>query len=131
MSQEYQSGICNIGESEIRYRKRVIGYGSGLVSLALYLMLTYFNFPLVFYILLLIPVFISVHGLVQAKNKFCTSYAKTGKYNMSSEVGMTQDVLNGAKRKRDAKMANRLIGQSFLISVLLALALTALSRLFN
>ena len=90
MAQEYQSGICNIGESEIRYRRRVIGYGSGFVSLALYTMLAYFNFPLVFYAVLIIPVFISVHGLIQAKKRFCTSYAKSGKYNMSSEVGMTQ-----------------------------------------
>lgn len=131
MSQEYQSGICNIGDHEITYRRRVIGYGSGFISLALYIMLAYFNFPLAFYFVLLISVFISVHGFIQAKSRFCTSYAKAGKYNMSSEVGTTQDVLNGAKRKRDANTANRLIGQSIRLSVLITLALTALSRLFN
>lgn len=128
---EYQSGVCNIGKHEIEYRKRIVGYGSGLVGMALYVMFVFFDVPILLYPLMVIPLFISVHGLNEANNQFCTNYGRNGKYNMTSEVGMTQNVLSGAKREQDKKFALKIIRNSLIKSLLIAAVLIAASRLIN
>ena len=131
MALQYQAGQCNIGPDEISYRRKIVGYGSGFIALALYTMLVYFNFPIILYSALYIPVFISIHGLRQAKYKFCTSYAHHGKYNMSEEVGITQNIIGSAKRQKDKAYAGRLTNASLKISALATIALIAASRLVN
>lgn len=128
---EYQAGICNIGEQEVTYRRRIVGWGVGLIAAAFYGLLVFFNFPLIFYIFLLIPVFISVHGFTQANNRFCTSYAKAGKYNMASEVGLTQDVISRIKHKDDIARANALIRQSTIKTVIIVVPLVLIARWVN
>lgn len=130
-SSKYQAGVCNIGKDEIDYRKKIVGYGSAIVGAALYTLLVFFNFPLIIYAALLVPVFISVHGFNEAKNEFCTTYARTGKYNMNSEVGLTQDVLSQAKRNQDRKYANKLMMKSLKISLAISALLIGVSRLLN
>ena len=131
MASQYEAGKCNIGIDEINYRRRIVGYGSAIILAALYTILVYFNFPLITYLVLIIPIFISGHGFKEAKTKFCTSYAKSGKYNMSSDIGITQDVLSGVKRKQDIKHANLLLKQSAKTSFIILILLIAASRLVN
>lgn len=129
--QEYQAGVCNIGEQEINHRRRVVGWGVGTIAAAFYGLLVFFNFPLFFYSFLLIPIFISVHGFTQASNQFCTSYAKAGKYNISSDVGLAQDVISRIKHKDDIARANTLIRQSAIKTVIIAAPLVLIARLIN
>lgn len=131
MALKYQAGSCNIGKHEINYRRKIVGYGSATVAVALYIMLVYFNFPLIIYSALFIPVFVSVHGFREAKKKFCTSYGRTGRYNMTSDVGMTQNVLTAAKRKKDAEYSTKLLNDSMKISGVLTILLIAASRIVN
>lgn len=131
MSDEYRAGECNIGEEEVKYRKRVAGYGSALVAVALYTMLVFFDVPIVMYLLLLVPVFISVHGFNESRHGFCTSYARTGRYNMNNEVGMTLDVISQDKRDKDRKYAKKLIFDSVKLNVLITAVLIGLSRIIN
>ena len=128
---EYQPGVCNIGKHETEYRKRIVGYGSGLVSLALYVMFVFFDVPILLYPFMLIPVFISIHGFSEAKHHFCTNYGRNGKYNMTSEVGMTQNVLGRTKRDQDKKFARALVKDSLIKSLLITAVLIAISRLVN
>ena len=101
------------------------------MAIALYIMMVFFNFPLPLYPIIIIPIFISVNGLSEAKNGFCTSYGLNGKYNMTSEVGITQDVLSRSKRELDKKYANKILFGSLKISLLLSIILIALSRVIN
>ncbi len=128
---EYQPGVCNIGKHETEYRKRIVGYGSALVSIALYVMFVFFNVPILLYPFILIPIFISIHGFNEASHNFCTNYGRNGKYNMTSEVGMTQNVLGKTKRDQDRKFANSLLTNSLIKSLLLTIVLIAASRLVN
>lgn len=128
---EYQSGVCNIGKHEIEYRKRVSGYGSGLISFALYTMFVFFDVPILLYPFILIPIFISVHGFNESRHAFCTNYGRSGRYNMTSEVGLTQNVLSQTKRDKDRKYASQLIRNSVQISLLITAVLIGLSRAVN
>ncbi len=131
MSRSYQPGKCNIGATEAGYRKRVVGYGSAFIALSMYIMLVYFDFPLILYGFLFIPVFVSIHGLRESKYRFCTSYARMGKYNMSDELGLTQPVSRGADRKKDQKHAGNLINGSLKLSSVMTILLITASRLVN
>jgi hypothetical protein len=131
MPKEYQAGKCNIGEQEIKYRKQIVGYGGGVVSLALYTMLVFFNMPIWLYAILIVPVFTAVHGLNEAKYAFCTNYARTGRYNMASEQGMTQDVLSGSKRRLDRQYANKLTQKSLVTAFFISIVLIGASRFIN
>ncbi|HEX5456550.1 MAG TPA: hypothetical protein VFW77_04250, partial [Candidatus Saccharimonadales bacterium] len=64
----------------------------------------------------------------ESKHGFCTGYARSGKYNMASEVGFTQDVISGANRKKDRAYASKLFNRSLKISIVVTAALIALSR---
>ncbi|HEX5796852.1 MAG TPA: hypothetical protein VFX86_00495 [Candidatus Saccharimonadales bacterium] len=131
MASQYKAGSVNIGKEEINYRRKVVGYGSAAVGTALYIMLVFFNVPILLYLSMLVPVFISIHGLNEARHKFATGYAKAGKYNMSGEVGQTQDVISRDKRRLDRACAKRLINGSLRISVVVTIILTLLSRLMD
>lgn len=131
MTKHYKAGKYNIGVDEINYRRRIVGYGSATIATALYIILVYFNFPLYIYTLLLIPVFVSVHGFIEARNEFCTSYARSGKYNMASEAGITQNVLSQANRRKDRKYADLLVKESLKKSLVISIFLIAASRLVN
>lgn len=131
MATQYEAGKCNIGPEEVNYRRKVVGYGAGLIALALYIMLVYFNFPIIMYSVLYIPVFVSIHGIREARRQFCTSYARSGKYNMTSEVGMTLDVVGPTKRKKDQVYAAKLTNASLRISAVVTIALIAASRIVN
>lgn len=128
---DYQSGVCNIGKHEIEYRRRVVGYGAGLVGLALYVMFVFFDVPILLYPFIIIPVFISMHGFNESNNHFCTNYGRNGKYNMNSEVGMTQNVIGHQKRDQDRKYANLIIRNSLIKSLVFTAILIAASRLVN
>lgn len=127
----YKAGVSNIGEEEINYRRRIVGYGGGAVALALYSMLVFFNFPMFLYSLIVIPVFVSVHGFNEAKNRFSTGYGRNGKYNMNNEQGVTLDVLSHTKRSLDREYANKLLIRSFGSSLLLSIVLIIFSRIIN
>lgn len=131
MASEYKPGVCNIGKDEIHYRRKVVGYGSAVVGAALYMMLAFFDVPLWLYIIVAVPVFISVHGFNESKHKFCTGYARAGKYNMASEVGFTQDVISSASRKKDRAYASKLFNRSLKISALLTILLMGLSKFLH
>jgi hypothetical protein len=131
MASEYQAGVCNIGKEEIHYRKKVVGYGSAVVGTALYMMLAFFDVPILLYLLMMVPIFISVHGFNESKHRFCTSYARAGKYNMASEVGFTQDVISSANRKKDRAYASKLLNRSIKISLVLTALLMGLSRILS
>lgn len=128
---DYKPGVCNIGSQEVIYRRRIVGYGSGLVSVALYFMFVFFNVPIALYAFILIPIFISIHGFNEASHNFCTNYGRNGKYNMTSEVGITQNVLGQSKRDQDRRFANALITNSLIKSLILIVILIAASRLVD
>lgn len=131
MQNEYKSGICNIGKQETNYRRNIYGYGGAVVSFALFIILVFLNFPILGYIILVIPIFASVHAFLEVKEQFCTAYGLSGRYNMNGEVGNTQDILSRDKRNTDRAKSVKMIKESLLMTVLITAILIAVSRVLG
>jgi hypothetical protein len=124
MSGSYQSGVCNIGPSEIAQRKKVAM--AGFISAAIFgvlVSLSGSHSPVRFAIFL--PLLIGSIGLIQARKKFCLAFGLLGVYNFGI-VGRHERVVDEFARAADRKVANKIILQSLALAVVLTAAFVAL-----
>jgi hypothetical protein len=129
MSYEYKPGVCNIGETEIRHRRTTYGFGGLVLVLAFYVILRFFGVSFFGYLLLFFPLYTSVLGFIQAKEKFSIAYGKIGVVNVSGQVGETRDVIGRLNRNRDIQRSKELLKQTVSISVLLTVLIAAISSI--
>lgn len=119
LESEYISGVCNIGSAEISARRRfgILGLVTSLIGAVIYFLaiLQFKISPLIGFILL-IPLFMSSIGYIQARQKFCAAYGFSSKYNVSSSLGNTLIISNDILRKNDRRKAYKIFMQSFLIA---------------
>lgn len=117
MSSPYESGVCNIGPAEIAQRRKIalLGFISAVIFGVLFI-LSGSTSPLRFAIF--IPLFIGSIGFVQARKKFCLAYGFMGVYNFDI-VGRHEKVTEGSARALDRKVANQIILQALLLSIVL------------
>lgn len=127
MATEYVAGRTNIGDHEVHYRRVVQGWGGLVLTIALLAIIYFFNFYFLAYLVLFIPIYISLTGFYQARQKFCIAYGKSGVCNVSSVAGETRDVIGRLNRNKDSKKANKMIATSFLISSVITLTIAFMS----
>ena len=124
MSGSYQSGVCNIGPSEIAQRRKVAI--AGFVSAAIFgvlINLSGSHSPVRYAIFL--PLLIGSIGFIQARKKFCLAFGLLGVYNFGV-VGRQERIEDEAFRAADRKVANKIIFQSLALALLLTAAFVAL-----
>ncbi|MHA1945052.1 MAG: hypothetical protein ACXADW_20585 [Candidatus Hodarchaeales archaeon] len=117
---EYTAGTCNIGEEEIKQRRRIghIGLVLTLVSIIIYLGLVYsIGLDIMVGILIFLPAEMSAVGLLQARNKFCAAYGLTKQQNVSSSLGLTLKIEDISNQKKDRNKALKIVFQSTIIAI--------------
>ena len=120
---EYKAGTCNIGEQEIKQRKRLgyIGVSLTIIGFMIYIGgIYFFNMEPLIGSLLFIPAMMGSVGLIQARNRFCAAYGLTKVFNVSSDLGFTIKVEDKNKQKKDRNKAFKILIQSFLISAVVS-----------
>jgi hypothetical protein len=75
----------------------------------------------VWFLLLFFPSAISAVGFIQGTMHFCAAYGLRSVFNVASEVGRTDTVLQAEFRAQDKKKARQILGLSVLIGLLAAL----------
>ena len=126
---KYIAGICNIGVSEINQRRRIglIGLGLTSVSIILYLGLVYLiGLDIIVGVFVFLPAVMSAVGLLQARNQFCAAYGLAKQQNVTLSLGVTTKIEDVSSQKKDRNKALRIIFQSTIIAVGIAL-LTVIS----
>ncbi len=118
--QEYVPGVCNIGQAEIRTRRRSGWLGLGVTILAWGAFLI-FRVPAPWRLLLFFPAMMGATGFLQAALHFCAGFGMRGVFNFGSEVGKTDTVEEADARGKDRRKA-RLIA---LYAALIGLAAAA------
>jgi hypothetical protein len=116
----YIPGVCNINRAEIASRRKAGYFGIALfviVAAALYALTAVRLTRL----LLFVPAFIAAIGFLQAKHKFCVSYAASGLQNAADGASDAAKVIDEAAHATDKKRARRLNAQAALIAVLVTL----------
>lgn len=109
MQQEslYTPGVCNINETEVAYRRKAGHVGVGMFAILLLLLVITKANPL-WALALFIPAFLAAIGYLQAKHKFCISYAASGLHSVSNEHAETAKIVEAAQRKLDRNRARRM-----------------------
>jgi hypothetical protein len=115
-SSTYQPGVCNIGPAEIRKRRAGGYFGLVLVVLALISFMV-FAVPTPWRLLIAIPAGIGANGFLQAALHFCVGFGTRGIFNMQTELGHEESVLEAESRRADQRKAVQIFGFSVLISL--------------
>ena len=115
----YVPGVCNIGEEEIRRRRR-FGWINLVLFLILFAVLIAINAPPLVRLVLFIPAFGAAMGFVQAKMHFCAYFGLVGLFNVKSTAATPEEIWEDELRKTDQRKAWSIIGISLLIGGVLA-----------
>ncbi len=123
---EYVPGVCNIGDAEIRQRRRM-GWIGLVVTVVLALLLEVFHANVLWKGFLVFPAALSTTGFLQAWMHFCAGFGMQGVFNFSSEVYQTDTVAQAEYRALDRKKAIRI----FIYSILIGAVVTLIFCLWN
>lgn len=74
-----------------------------------------------------VPVYVAAIGLLQARAGFCVGYAAAGSYGFGDETGATGTVEDDESRAADVQRARKLNGQASRLTILVSLALFAVT----
>ena len=121
----YQPGVCNIGKSEILRRQR---FGFALTLLALFwaMICGVFSLGFLWKLLVIIPSFMGVLGLLQAYFHFCAYYGILGVFNIDREAGATETVLEKQAKLIDRAQAEKILAISSGVALVFTLAVEIL-----
>ncbi len=124
----YIPGVCNIGDEEIKMRKRTgqIGF---VVTIALWMSFMWFDVPQIWRLTLFIPAMMSAIGLLQAYMHFCAYFGFASLFNFG-DVGKTDSVQQAEFRAKDRKKAWQIVIFSILIGLAIALVAYITPNLF-
>jgi hypothetical protein len=118
---EYQPGVCNIGEAEIQRRLRFGWIGLALFFIFLVVLLAIEAPPLTRFILFL-PAFGAAMGFVQAKMHFCAYFGLVGIFNMQTTARTPEEIWEENLRKADRRKAWHIIMISLVIAACMSFA---------
>lgn len=101
--QSYKSGLCNIGPSEIAYR-RLWGHVGLLVTVLTLVGLVWIHAPLAARLLIVFPAWGTAVAYLQAWLRFCVAFGAIGVFNFD-RLGSTDRVVDPRARRRDRMRA--------------------------
>lgn len=113
---KYQPGVCNIGPEEIESRRRM-GIGGALAALLWSIVGSVLNFSILMKLLVFIPAFVGVVGLLQVYFKFCAAFGLASVFNFGSASDDKNRVLEEQARALDARQAWKIISISLGVSL--------------
>lgn len=110
-SNAYVPGVCNIGGSEITFRKAV-GWVGLLSTVGLLVFFCITPVEPALRLILGATAFTAALGLLQARQRFCINYGMMGRYNLGP--GASGGVQSPEERSADRKTSLRILGLSLL-----------------
>ena len=113
---EYIPGVCNIGDVEIKQRKR-IGWIGLIFTVLIWLKLEALQIFGPWRLILFIPAAISATGFLQGLMHFCAGFGMQGVFNFGPKLYKTDTVSQAEFRAQDRKKAITILSYSILIGV--------------
>jgi hypothetical protein len=115
----YIPGVCNIGPAEIEMRKR-LGWWGLFVTIVIWALLVWFQVPVAWRLVLIIPAFFSANGFLQGFMHFCAGFGMRGLFNFGPQVGKTDTVSQAEFRAKDRKKAQEIFVYATIIAIAVA-----------
>ncbi len=113
----YTPGVCNLNLPEIAYRKKV-GNVSLSVTAVLFIAMVLVGPSPAFGLFIFLPLWIGYLNYLQAKNKFCVTYAASGVFNKSDKYAEIGKVTDDSNHKLDKAKARSMNIQSFVVGII-------------
>ena len=129
-TEKYQPGSCNIGEAEIRQRKRIGMVGLIITSIFIFFHLIFSfisNYNPLWGIFIFPPSLVMMIGFIQAKERFCAAYGLTNKYNISDKLNLTLKVTDEDSKNKDKQKSYWIIIKSILYALIVTLSAIIIS----
>jgi hypothetical protein len=118
---QYIPGVCNIGQAEIRRRKR-IGWIALAATVAMGAAFAVLHVAAAWRLALFFPAILSAIGFLQAAWHFCAKFGLGGVFNFGPHVGQTDTVEQAEFRRQDRHTAIAIIGLSAVAGIVVAAA---------
>ena len=119
MDNKYVPGVCNIGDAEIRKRKR-IGWTWLVTTIIVFVVLMIPGMPRGWRLILILTSTISATGFLQARMHFCAYFAALGIFNFGDDFSKKDTVQQAEFRAKDRRKALQIIAYSMVIGILVA-----------
>ncbi len=116
---KYIPGVCNIGDEEIKMRKRS-GWGGLIATIILWGIFVWFNIPPIWRLTLFFPTMMSATGFLQAYMHFCAYFGFASLFNFGPNVGNTDSISQAEFRAMDKRKAWQIVTYSILIGLAVA-----------
>lgn len=124
----YVPGMCNINPTEIK-RRRQSGYFCLAVAATGLGLFLYLHASWPYFLVLFIPLYVGVLGLLQARSKFCVAFASAGKQHADDGSDVT-DVTDTEAKKLDQLKARTMYLKALVISLPITAILCLLPLLY-
>ncbi len=116
---QYIPGVCNIGDEEIKMRKRA-GWIGLIATAVLWALFIWFDIPSIWRLALFLPAMMSATGFLQAYMHFCAYFGFASLFNFGN-VGKTDSVQQAEFRVQDRRRAWQIVIYSILIGLVVAI----------
>jgi hypothetical protein len=120
----YRPGVCNIGDWEIRRRRRfaILAF---VISAVLLAVLVATGVPAVLRLLVLFPLWGAVFSWLQARRRFCAGFAVARISNFADGEAGRRSVTDDAAHRADLAAVRRMTRDSFLVALAITLVIVA------
>ena len=125
---QYIPGVCNIGNEEIKMRKRA-GWFGAVATVILWIVFIWLDTPHIWRLTLFVPAMMSATGFIQAYSHFCAYFGFTSLFNFGN-IGKTDSVEQAEFRAQDRKRAWQIVVHSMLIGLAVSFIAYAAPILF-
>jgi hypothetical protein len=119
MQNKYVPGVCNIGEAEIRKRKR-IGWAWLIATIMIFAVFMIPGVPRSWRLVLILTSTISASGFLQARMRFCAYFGALGIFNFGDDFSKKDTVQQAEFRAKDRRKALQIITYSAIIGIVVA-----------
>lgn len=118
---EYQPGVCNIGNAEKRMRFRA-GWVGLAITVVLWILFIVLHVSAPWRLFLSLPAMLAASGFIQGSMSFCVNFGMRGVQNFGNHVGKVMVVEDPGDKKTDRRRSAEIIGYSALAAVVIAAA---------
>jgi lysylphosphatidylglycerol synthetase-like protein (DUF2156 family) len=116
MESKYVPGVCNIGDADVRRRRR-IGWTWLLTTLVVLAVLLLPGVPHGWRLTLVFTSMISATGFIQARLHFCAYFAALGIFNFGNDFSKKDTIQQAEFRAKDRRKAMQIIAYSAIIGI--------------
>lgn len=116
---EYIPGVCNIGNTEAKSRRR-LALNFTVITICMWVLLLVVSASLLLFLVLAFPAFVAATSYIQSAEHFCAGFGAEGLYNFSDQLGNAVKSKNPSDHVKDKKKAINITIRAGVVGLIVA-----------